>query len=302
MKTIKQTTLILLVLPIMMMACNQEKVSELQEKNEELTQTVTDMDSSLSEYLSTFAAIDENLERIKEKQNLIKVKAEEGINEGDHTQLISDLKAIENLMDENKTRLAELQNNLENSDYKISQLQKMTNRLSQKLEEKDQSLAKMRDDLSKLTEENSKLHENLTALSHKADTLEKANHFKQLVIDTQEEHIEQQKDMLQTAYLAMGTSDELMKKKIITKEGGILGIGAVKQLNSNVSDEEFQLININEVREIPLTTPKAEIVTNHPSDSYKIEVEEETDISSLVITDPDKFWNTTKYLVVKVKN
>jgi hypothetical protein len=46
---------------------------------------------------------------------------------------------------------------------------------------------------------------------------------------------------------------------------------------------------------------KVRVITNHPQDSYKIEESENGELlASLVITNPDRFWNTSKFLVVRV--
>ena len=44
---------------------------------------------------------------------------------------------------------------------------------------------------------------------------------------------------------------------------------------------------------------KAEVLSSQPSDSYRFE-EDANKNKTLVITNPDKFWNASRYLVIKV--
>ena len=65
----------------------------------------------------------------------------------------------------------------------------------------------------------------------------------------------------------------------------------------------FTTINIMQVTDIPIAAKDVELLTNHPSDSYTL-VSDDTKkgmITNLVITNPEKFWSTSKYLVIVKK-
>jgi hypothetical protein len=104
---------------------------------------------------------------------------------------------------------------------------------------------------------------------------------------------------LNTAYFAFGSKKELLDNKVISTEGGVLGLGKNKELAADFNKDYFTEVNITELKEIPLGYKKIEFTTNHPEDSYKL-VETEM-IDKLVITDAKKFWSVSKYLVIVVK-
>ncbi|MGZ4038226.1 MAG: hypothetical protein ACXVPQ_10395, partial [Bacteroidia bacterium] len=85
--------------------------------------------------------------------------------------------------------------------------------------------------------------------------------------------------------------------KIIDKTGGLLGIGKTSRLNSEIDPGNFTKIDYTKVQSIPINSRKAKLVTTHPSDSYTWNKENDQ-ITALTITQPEKFWSASKYLVV----
>jgi hypothetical protein len=95
----------------------------------------------------------------------------------------------------------------------------------------------------------------------------------------------------------VGTSKELKDNKVITKEGGVIGIGSTKKINtSDLNLSYFKEIDITQQSEIPINGKKAKLATSHPAGSYRFEGE----VEKLVIVDPAQFWSVSKYLVVVV--
>ncbi|HWY13335.1 MAG TPA: hypothetical protein VN026_18545, partial [Bacteroidia bacterium] len=101
-----------------------------------------------------------------------------------------------------------------------------------------------------------------------------------------------------TAYYVNGTRKELKKAEVIEKKS-LLGIG-VDKLNSNASPEKFEKIDTRTTLEIPVNAKDAKIVTAHNAGSYKWQ-EEGDGTKLLCITDPEAFWQKSKYLVIEVK-
>jgi len=106
-----------------------------------------------------------------------------------------------------------------------------------------------------------------------------------------------QRNELNTAFYAVGTSKELRDNGVLTKEGGVAGLGGVNKLNtSDLKKDYFTQIDIMRTQEIPLAAKKAKLVTTHPEGSYKLDLAS----GKLVITDANAFWSISKYLVVVV--
>jgi TolA-binding protein len=108
----------------------------------------------------------------------------------------------------------------------------------------------------------------------------------------------QQKEM-NTVYYAYGTQKELKDNNVITKEGGILGIGKARKLNDNLNQDYFTEVGKFELKTITLNARKVRIVTPHPEGSYKLHGDKPVD--SIEITNPQKFWSNTQYLVIEIK-
>jgi len=86
---------------------------------------------------------------------------------------------------------------------------------------------------------------------------------------------------------------------VLTKEGGVLGLGREKVLKPDFNSKAFTSIDITKVQTIPLSSTGAQVITNHPSDSYTIDIKGDQ-VSDIRILDPEKFWASSKYLVVVV--
>ncbi|MEZ5199731.1 MAG: hypothetical protein R2764_26110 [Bacteroidales bacterium] len=101
---------------------------------------------------------------------------------------------------------------------------------------------------------------------------------------------------LSTAYYAVGTKKNLKENNIITSEGGFIGIGKNKKLKSDFNESFFTRVDTRNTTQISIPGKKAQVVTTHPTESYKIMGEGDDQI--LEILDANEFWKSSKYLVV----
>jgi hypothetical protein len=102
---------------------------------------------------------------------------------------------------------------------------------------------------------------------------------------------------LHTAYYTVGTYKTLRDKKVLSKQGGFLGLGKAKTMVPDFNQEAFTRIDLTSTKTIELNTKAAKLVSTHPSGTYTLRKENEK-ITAIEITDPDKFWQASKYLVV----
>ena len=109
--------------------------------------------------------------------------------------------------------------------------------------------------------------------------------------------ISQQTEALNTAYYIVGGSKYLREQGIIAKEGGFIGLGKASKLSQTFDTDKFTKIDITKTTSIPLPGKKTKVITTHPEGSYKLEGPEKKP-ETLTITDPDKFWKASKYLVI----
>jgi predicted nucleic acid-binding Zn-ribbon protein len=285
---------ILLVVPafLIFVSCHnyQSDIDKLQAEKTSLSDAAKYKDSTITSFISEVNEIESNLAQIeiKQKQSDLAVASSGSELKGNQAERIKEnIKAIDALMKENKVRIAALNQKLKASGIKIADFEKMVANLNQQMEGKDKELAELNVKLASLNTRVDSLNTQVTGLT--ADNTEKTK-----VIDDQTMK-------LHTAYFTTGTAKELVDKKVLVKEGGFLGLGKSEKMMSNYDNSAFSQIDITKTSTIPIEAKDAKIVTTHPTDSYTIQHAGKDQISSLVITDPDKFWKTSKYLVVVVE-
>ncbi len=278
----------LLFIPfILLVACNQQKVDQLQVKNDSLAVASQQKDSLITNFVKSLNDISDNLNQIKKKEKIISLNTQGNteLKQDVKDKISNDVKSIYDMMLRNKQLITSLSKKLRASNLKMKEFQKMIERLKTQLQEKDVEINNLRNKLSGLNIQ-------IDSLNIKIDTLFFENTQKTKVIG-------KQKNELNTAYYVFGTDKELKQQKIITKKGGFVGIGGVRKLMHDFNKDYFTKIDISKTKTIEIFMRKAKIITNHPSDSYKIYGNNKVD--SLVITNPKKFWSVSKYLVIEVK-
>jgi len=107
--------------------------------------------------------------------------------------------------------------------------------------------------------------------------------------------IKEQDKSLHTAYYVFGTTNELKEQKILS--GGFLK--STKVMQDTFNKDYFLQIDIREVTEIPLYAPKAKLWSTHPEGTYEL-VKGANNNLTFQITDTQRFWSLTKYLVIEV--
>jgi len=276
------------------MSCgNGAELEKLQAERDSLMQIASNKDESINEFMQAFNEIEANLETIKQKENIISLKTHGDI-ELDETakdKINDDILAIYELMKRNDDKLTSLKRKLRKANIKATEFEKMIQRLTSQLEAKSEEVNTLKNDLARLNIDIENLNLEIANLSTNVDTLMAEGEVK-------DELIEAQDQKLNTAYYVFGTKKELKSNNVITSEGGFIGIGRMDKLMENFNKDYFQTIDIRTTTSIPLLTKKAELVTTHPANSYFFAGSSQID--SLVIKDPVKFWSVSKYLVIKV--
>jgi len=284
-----------LLIPVLLLAagCNQKKIDRLQAQNDSLRAVGGDKDSNISEFVATFNEIEANLDSIKQVEQVIDKSAKAGEVKGSRKEQIkSDIKYIYDLQQKNRKMVAELSAKLSKSGKHAAQLQKMIDNLNSSISEKDVQIAQMTDELGKLNIQVKDLNVKVTDLNSNVDNLSADNAKKQADIDAKT-------IALNTAYYVIGTNRELKDKKIITGEGGFIGIGRTKDIMADLNMADFIKVDITTVNEIPVMKKKINIITSHPANSYRLEGDKTVD--KLVIVDAAAFWSLSKVLVISAK-
>jgi chromosome segregation ATPase len=282
--------LLILILSAFIFGCKdheaENKIAKLQHEKDSLQSMSNSKDSSINTFVNSFNDIEANLDSVKKHQSLITLssrnKGELSTNAKD--RINEDIKMINELMDENKKKLAYLNEKLRQSDYKMSSLEKMISTLKAQLISKDSELVDLNKQLLAVNANVVQLKSNIAEL--------KATGEKQA------QTISEQTNQLNTAYYVVGTYKELKNKKVLDKDGGLLGIGSTEKVKSDFNQNAFTRIDVTQTNNITIESKKADLITTHPASSYKLEKNDKKVFTKLVITNPDKFWEASKYLVI----
>lgn len=237
-------------------------------------------DSSIQSFIRGFNEIQDNLDEIKQKEKIVsEMSKDPESRKSKEQQIVDDIQSIYDIMNKNKQRLASMKSKLKNSDKRNDELEKFISRLTVEIEQKDAQINDLKGQLEKMNVELTNLNLNY----------EEA---------TQESAVKTEK--LNTAYYAFGTSKELIKNNVLTKEGGFIGMGKTAKMKSDFNKAYFTKVDASVFTEIVLSAKKAKLVTTHPAGSYKIEGAEGK-AEKLVITNAEDFWSASKYLVIVVE-
>jgi len=289
----KRTILILLVATFMF-SCNnrlEEEKVRLQQENLQLVEQLDTKEATFNEFLGALNEIEANLSSIREKERMIARAQLEG--RPNRMQIVQeDIKAIDELLDKNRQLIGRLNRDLRNSNLRIGEFEVMVKRLNEQVEQKEMEITNLRAQLENMTTR-------VTTLTAQVGDLEDVRTFLEEETRQRDLIIEQRTRELNTVFYTMGTLRELRDMGIVSRSGGFLGIGRTTNLEANFDLSNFTAIDRTVTAKIPLTGRRFEIVSPHPEGTS--EFVEEDGVQSLVILDQERFWSTSRHLVIVVR-
>lgn len=278
-----------------MSSCNRTELVKADQKNDSLISVINQRDSivgnrdaSINDFIGAFNDVERNLNAVAVRQHVIAVNTDQAgelkKNQKDHIN--AEIEAINKLMDQNRSKLSELNRKLKNSSGKNADLEKTIATITVQLNQKDIELTSLNEKLNYLNSQVAELQTSVTTLKVEGDA--------------KSQKINETTKALHTAYYVVGKSKDLRNENLIDKKGGILGIGSTPKMKSDVDNSKFKLIDYTETTSIAVNSNDVKIITNHPPDSYKMDTDEKDKkiIKNIIITNPEKFWSESKYLVI----
>jgi len=287
----KKYLILLLVSVSVFFSCNNAELERLKQQNDSLQQVTGQKDVKVNEFFQAFNEIQSNLDEIKQKEQIIAVQSnsDKPIEQSAKEKINQDILSMYELMLKNKKSLAALNKKLKNSNVKVAELEKTIQKLTEAMAQKDADLEKMKAALEKKDMDIANLNSQIKEMDTKINEVTTDANTKQEVINTQDEQ-------LNTAYYVSGNKKELKENKIIESDGLFK-----KKIGSDFNKDYFKKIDIRKMTNIPISGgKKASILSIHPSSSYYFD-EKDKKVTALVIKDPQKFWETSKYLVILVE-
>jgi uncharacterized protein YoxC len=293
----KNIGILLAAVSALLFSCGRQEAEKLNKQNDSLVSVLKENENKLNiketafnEIISSFNDIARNLDSVAARQKIIYSTTDKGVSsiEGNRADKINaQINAINSLMDENRRTIAGLSGQLKSAVKKNSALEESVRKLTERLAKKDEELASLNEKLNSLNSQ-------LAQLQSSYDTLNSQN-------TRQSKTLADRTAALHTAYYIVGKPRELREAKVIGRTGGLLGVGKTSKLTRDFDRSKFTRIDYTATSVVPVNSDKIKIITNHPSDSYRLEKDSKDKdlVKNLVITDPEKFWSVSKYLVIE---
>ena len=269
-------------------SCVSRQVAvEAESRSDSLELVVSAKDSLINAVFEDIGSISENLALIRTRENLISVAGDAEGGRRPVEEINNDIAAIDRLLRENKVKIASLQSavaQLRKANLRLDGLEKMIRDMSAQLTEKKNEIAQLRENLTKMGVEVETLTEQVAVRSEQVETL-----------NTEKIELENQ---LNTVYYIVGTEKELREAQIINKQGFI---GRTLTVGRNSNFDSFTMTDSRLLSEVPVGQKKATLVTSHPEGSYELVTDANKVVEKLIITDPVRFWESSKILIISCK-
>lgn len=198
------------------------------------------------------------------------------------------MNAIQQSMASNRERLAQLEQRLAKSNSNNSQLKRAITSLRDQITAQESTISGLRDELAAA-------HIYIEELTCTKDSLTTSVVEAEQATEQAVAEAYQLQNELNKAYYVIGSKKEL-------KDHNIIETGFMRKAKISPEDYElgyFTCIDKRNFNNINLRSKKAEIMSPQPKDSYTI-TSDESGIKILTITNPERFWATTNYLVIKI--
>jgi myosin heavy subunit len=250
--------------------------------------------------VSTCQAIENNLAEINAKEGLLPAPGKE-TNSTSEERIQKNIAMIEHVMKKNHELIESLKTSVGERDKKLLRFQKLMAKLDKRLNDyktKTETLTAQTESLQKDLDDANKMRESISAeLAQKQKELDD----KAAEVEKQSAQIKEKDNALHTGYYTVGTYKELKENNVVEKGGGVLGLGRENSLKKDFSRKNFSKVDIYTFTSIPVFSERAQIITNHSTDSYEIVRGPKGEVQWIKITNPEKFWENSKYLVVLKK-
>ncbi len=258
--------------------------------NAALQDSINTANAEKDSLMQLMGDIADGMQQIKELEDIVSVNNLNGETPDRKKQLRDDIVLIQQSINKHKQRLADLERRLKQSTNYNATMQKSIDNLKAQLEDQQKTI-------NGLTEQLAAAHIQIKNLNQSVDSL---NTVTKNVTREKEAAVQETKqlthevDNLNTCYYVIGSKKELKANKII--ETGFLR--KTKILEGDFEMSYFTKADRRTLSEIPLHSNKAQLMTNHPKDSY--EIVDHGNVKTLHIKDAHRFWEKSNFLVVKV--
>lgn len=264
---------------------SSSKYEALQAERDSLANVAATVTTDFESSLRTINEIEMALQTVREAEGIMMMENQEGNSSYAEAQI----EAIDRTIQQNKAKIAELEQQLAAAGSKSKELNTTINRLKNELNEKDTYINNLREELNISKAQVAELSESVENLNANIDNLNVQN-------AKQKATISQQDVALNTVYYIVATAEKLAANHMIN-QGGLF---TPDQVTGDIDMSMMTVADKRDLKVLPLNSRKAKILTNHPESSYQLTKDDDKNLS-LVIVDPNAFWSISNYLIISIK-
>ena len=259
--------------------------SALEMQRDSLQAIIDSKDAELNDLMTTFTEIQEGVSRISQAEGRVTVADGNVEAPGNKAIIQENMQYIEETMTRQKELIAQLKQKLNASTVNVEKLQQAIAGLEKQVEAQAARIQELEAQLAERDIQITHQGEQIVALNSNVSELTLQNRQQAATME------EQEKD-LNAAWFVFGTKTELSEQKILNK-GEVLR-------SDEFAKDYFTKIDIRETKDIKFYSKSAKVLTTHPAGAYRLTKNEKGEYE-LHITDAQKFWSVSKFLVVQVK-
>lgn len=288
--TIALATAALAAMSIASTSCRNKEKERQQEiviatTQDELARTLADQDS----LLALMNDIQDNLTQLRSLQHIASQPLPPGTEVTDRRMMLRrQINDIQAELEARRQRLAALEERLASSSRDNATLRRSIETLHAQIDQQQSTINALE---QSLRDANTRI----TALQGDIDSLQSTV----AVITAQNEETQRDNDelaqRLNDCYFTMGTKDELRAHNIITG-GGFLRRTQV--LQGDFDTQWFTTADRRTLTSINTASRRAKVLTPQPADTYMIQTAADG-TKTVTITNPQRFWETSPYLVIQ---
>lgn len=203
-------------------------------------------------------------------------------------QILSDMQAVRQTLAERRQRLSELEAKIKSGNEQNATLLKTIENLKAQIEQNEATI-------QTLTKQLADANIQIKNLNVAVDSLNTSVAQEKAGKEQAQKEASNLTTELNTCYYAIGSKKELQNHNII--QSGFLR--KTKILQGDYQMSYFTAVDKRTTHSIPLHSKKAKVLTNQPKDSYNI-VDNANGTKVLEITNANRFWAASNYLVIQI--
>ncbi len=273
-----------------------DQLQALKLEKDSLSDEMVQRDSTINELMLTFNEIDDNLTFINSRRNQLSLEAAQEMDVDRKATILKDIKLMDSMLVASSRHIDDLEKRLKDSGVKMRSFENRIAALNKTMLENSAEMDLLRQSLEEKEYQIAGLNTRLEMYEEVVEQKEETIREKEFFIEEKQQQLNQ----LNKAWYTMGSFRELKEQGILSRTGGILGIGSTKEIQPNFSNDYFTSLDIRETKTIPIASKTARVISEHPGDSYDF-IYEDGLITALVIENPEEFWRISKYVVVETK-